>query len=80
MGQETLMPQSHRRAGFRVSIGVIASADVAVEPTPDPNERLTALIAADEATAVAVEPAGYDRVAIPVESATPSPTEVPRTP
>ena len=24
MGQETLMPLSHRRAGFRVSLGVIA--------------------------------------------------------
>jgi 2-iminobutanoate/2-iminopropanoate deaminase len=26
LGQETLMPLSHRRAGFRISIGVIASA------------------------------------------------------
>ncbi len=34
VGQGTLMPLSHRRAGFRVSIGVIASAGEVVAPRP----------------------------------------------
>ena len=34
VGQGTLLPLSHRRAGFRVSLGVIAAARVAPGDTP----------------------------------------------
>jgi hypothetical protein len=40
VGQGTLMPLSHRRAGFRVSIGVIATAGAA----PSAAEREPAVI------------------------------------
>ena len=45
VGQGTLMPLSHRRAGFRVSIGVIASAQVA----PDGLERAPVAIPVERA-------------------------------
>jgi enamine deaminase RidA (YjgF/YER057c/UK114 family) len=46
VGQGTLMPLSHRRAGFRVSVGVIAAAGVASQSAP----RLAAAIPVERPT------------------------------
>jgi pilus assembly protein CpaF len=70
IGQETLMPQSHRRAGFRISIGVIAALDVAESGRGrDPNERLAALIAADRATPIPVVSPSTQLASIPITPA-----------
>jgi type IV secretory pathway ATPase VirB11/archaellum biosynthesis ATPase/enamine deaminase RidA (YjgF/YER057c/UK114 family) len=44
VGQGTLMPLSQRRAGFRISIGVIASAQTASEPSEADPARIPAVI------------------------------------
>jgi pilus assembly protein CpaF len=44
VGQGTLMPLSHRRAGFRVSIGVIASTQAATHIDPAAPARIPAVI------------------------------------
>ena len=76
IGQETLLPKSHRRAGFRISIGVIAAVDEA-RATRGPDERLRALLAADNATVVPIARPREERVAIPVAGNTDQPQVLP---
>ncbi len=51
VGQGTLMPLSHRRAGFRVSIGVIAAAQVTPSAETDAPAGIPAVIAVDRSGA-----------------------------
>ena len=44
VGQGTLMPLSQRRAGFRISIGVIASASAGAQPDAADAARIPAVI------------------------------------
>ena len=54
VGQGTLMPLSHRRAGFRVSIGVIASTPAATRIDPAAPARIPAVIAVQRTGEAAV--------------------------
>ena len=54
VGQGTLMPLSHRRAGFRVSIGVIASTQAATHIGPAATARIPAVISVQRTGEAAV--------------------------
>ena len=54
VGQGTLMPLSHRRAGFRVSIGVIASTQAATQGDSAAQARIPAVISVQRPGAAAV--------------------------
>ena len=54
MGQSTLMPLLHRRAGFRVTLGVIAPVDVPPAPESDGAALITALRATSAAARQAI--------------------------
>ncbi|MEX1296695.1 MAG: Rid family hydrolase [Candidatus Limnocylindrales bacterium] len=56
VGQGTLMPLSQRRAGFRISIGVIAAAQAATLPDGSDPARIPAVISVKR-TDQAAEPA-----------------------
>ncbi len=54
VGQGTLMPLSQRRAGFRISIGVIAATQVAQQPAAAEAARIPAVISVQRAGEAAV--------------------------
>ncbi len=72
VGQGTLMPLSHRRAGFRVSVGVIAATAAAPMGTGEATARIPAVISVAR-TGGATVPEGTGTP--PADAATPSETE-----
>jgi len=62
VGQGTLMPLSHRRAGFRVSIGVIASASAAAGEGAAPRPAVVVPVQVNVAEPVAIPVVEPDRL------------------
>jgi 2-iminobutanoate/2-iminopropanoate deaminase len=56
VGQGTLMPLSHRRAGFRISIGVIAATQAAMVSDEAGTPRIPAVVSAEPSAAGDGEP------------------------
>ena len=67
------MPPSHKRAGFRVSIGVIAKSGAAsAEARPRMEDRIASLLAEDASAWPAMESGVTEVVGIPIESTEPA--------
>jgi pilus assembly protein CpaF len=56
VGQGTLMPLSHRRAGFRISVGVIAATQAAMVSDEAGTPRIPAVVSAEPSAAGDGEP------------------------
>ena len=73
VGQGTLMPLSHRRAGFRISIGVIASTQAAAPLEPAAPARIPAVISVQRSGEAAVPgPLGREPAGVRLEGVAPA--------